>query len=121
MPDRLTATGAGFVDLMEVEDLWDGEMESFDVGDEEVLVVKVGGEIMAYGGTCPHQSVSLVEGELDGETLTCRAHEWQFNVRSGKSVNPTGACLNRHEVRLTEDGMVQVRLRQPARQTSSAD
>ena len=86
-------------------------MESFDVGDAEVLLVKVGGQIQAYDGVCPHQSQSLVEGELEGGVLTCRAHEWQFDVRTGEGVNPRDTCLRRHDVRVTSDGMVEVRLR----------
>ena len=87
------AADDGFVELFEQDSLWDGEMEAFDVGDDEVLVVKVEGRIHAFDGICPHQSVSLVEGELEGTTLTCRAHEWQFDVVSGQSVNPAGAQL----------------------------
>ena len=104
------APGDRFVELLEQDSLWDGEMEAFDIGDDEVLVVKVDGRIYAFDGICPHQSVSLVEGELEGTTLTCRAHEWQFDVVSGQSVNPTGAQLIRHEVAVDEDGMVRVRL-----------
>ena len=101
----------GYVELIEADALWDGEMESFDVGDDEVLVVKVDGQIRAYDGICPHQSQSLVEGDLEGGILTCRAHEWQFDVRTGQGVNPTDTCLLRHDVRVSSDGMVQVRLR----------
>jgi nitrite reductase/ring-hydroxylating ferredoxin subunit len=106
MPDE-----PGFVPLMETDALWDGEMEAFDVGTEEVLLVKVDGRIHAYDGVCPHQSMSLVEGELDDGVLTCRAHEWQFDAVSGDSINPRGNCLRRHDVRVTHDGMVEVRLR----------
>lgn len=119
MPDEDAA--GGFVDLIEIDELWDGEMESFDVGDDEILVVKVGGEVYAYDGICPHQSVSLVEGELEGDVLTCRAHEWQFNVQDGNSINPKGECLKRYEVRISADGMIQVRVRQPAFQGSSRE
>jgi toluene monooxygenase system ferredoxin subunit len=101
----------GYVELIEADSLWDGEMESFDVGDAEVLVLKVDGQIRAYDGICPHQSQSLVEGELEGGVLTCRAHEWQFDARTGEGVNPRDACLRRHDVRVTGDGMVEVRLR----------
>ena len=101
----------GYVELIEADSLWDGEMESFDVGDAEVLVVKVGGQIQAYDGICPHQSQSLVEGDLEGGVLTCRAHEWQFDARTGEGINPRDTCLRRHDVRVTSDGMVEVRLR----------
>jgi nitrite reductase/ring-hydroxylating ferredoxin subunit len=111
VPDETAAGGSGFVALTQADTLWDGEMEAFDVGDEEVLLVKVDGEIHAYDGICPHQSASLVEGELEAGVLTCRVHEWQFDARSGESVNPRGACLLRHDVRVTDDGTVEVRLR----------
>ena len=115
MPDSIHGpdlrTDDGYVELTEAGALWDGEMESFDVGDAEVLVVKVDGQIRAYDGICPHQSQSLVEGELDAGVLTCRAHEWQFNARTGEGINPKGTCLLRHDVRVTDDGMVEVRLR----------
>jgi toluene monooxygenase system ferredoxin subunit len=101
----------GYVELIEADALWDGEMESFDVGDDEVLVVKVDGQIRAYDSVCPHQSQSLVEGDLEGGILTCRAHEWQFDVRTGQGVNPKDTCLLRHDVRVSSDGMIQVRLR----------
>jgi nitrite reductase/ring-hydroxylating ferredoxin subunit len=101
----------GYVELIEADSLWDGEMESFDVGDAEVLVVKVDGQIQAYDGTCPHQSQSLVEGDLEGGILTCAAHEWQFDARTGAGINPRDACLRRHDVRVTSNGMVEVRLR----------
>lgn len=100
----------GFVDLIEEGDLWDGEMEAFDVDGEEVLLVKVDGQVRAYDGICPHQGMSLVEGQLDGRVLTCFAHEWEFDVLTGQGVNPKNERLTSYDVRVTENGMVQVRL-----------
>ena len=105
--------GEDFVDLLAEEDLWDGEMESYDVGDAEVLVVKVDGQVRAYDGICPHQSISLVEGELENGKVTCRAHEWQFDALTGAGVNPRDTCLARHDVRVV-NGVIQVRLKTPA-------
>lgn len=102
-----------FVELVAVDELWDGEMESFDVGDAEVLLVKIDGEIHAYDGLCPHQSSPLVDGNLEGRVLTCRFHEWQFDAVTGAGVNPRDTCLHRHDVRVV-DGVVQVRLNAPS-------
>ncbi|WP_182378909.1 Rieske 2Fe-2S domain-containing protein [Nocardioides sp. WS12] len=109
-----TETPDGFVELVEADELWDDEMDSYDVGDEEVLLVKVDGQIHAYDAICPHQSISLAEGEFENGLITCRAHEWQFNAVSGEGVNPLGNCLTRHDVRINDDGMVEVRLRESA-------
>lgn len=100
----------GFVEVTEVDAIWDGEMEAFDVGEEEVLILKVDGQVRAYGGICPHQSISLVEGELENGVLTCRAHEYQFDALTGDGVNPKGVSLTRHDVEVDDAGMVRVRV-----------
>lgn len=96
---------APFVEVCSVDDLWIGEMECFDLGDREVLVANIDGELHAYDGVCPHQGVPLVEGELNGKVLTCRAHQWSFDACSGKSINPSGECLQRFALRVV-DGKV---------------
>ncbi|MGD9530212.1 Rieske 2Fe-2S domain-containing protein [Pseudonocardia sp.] len=108
MPDPSVADDPDqFVEVADDDELWDGEMESYDVGDTEVLLVKIDGQHYAYRGICPHQSVALVEGSLDGRTLTCRAHEWSFDATNGAGINPRDTCLTRHEVRV-RDGVVLV-------------
>jgi toluene monooxygenase system ferredoxin subunit len=82
-------------------------MDSYDVGGTEILLVRLDGRFHAYRGACPHQSQPLVEGVLDGGTLTCQAHEWTFDLRTGLGINPRGSCLTRHEVSVV-DGMVLV-------------
>lgn len=94
-----------FVVVAADDELWDGEMESYDIDGTEVLVVKVDGEHYAYHGVCPHQSFSLVDGSLEGNELTCRAHEWTFDVTTGAGLNPRDTCLIRHAVRVS-DGSV---------------
>lgn len=87
------------------DELWDGEMIELDVAGEDVLLVRLDGCYHAYRGVCPHQRVRLVEGSLDGATLTCRAHLWQFDVRSGRGVNPAAARLTRYAVKHEAGGV----------------
>ncbi|QRY61164.1 Rieske 2Fe-2S domain-containing protein [Gordonia sp. PDNC005] len=82
-----------------LDDLWEGDMESFTVGGKEILIVVLdGGEVVATQAICPHQQVELVEGELDGEKLTCRLHLWQFDLTTCKGLNPTHAELAKFPV-----------------------
>ena len=108
-----------FVAVAHADELWDGEMESYDIDGTEVLLVRVDGEFHAYHGICPHQSQALVEGDLDGRTLTCRAHEWSFDAVSGEGINPRTSCLVRHGVRV-HDGAVLVSRRPVASPAPSA-
>lgn len=107
MDEDVFAETAEFVEIADEDDLWDDEMEAYDLDDSEILLVRIDGEYHAYHGICPHQSVSLVEGSLDAGVLRCRAHEWLFDASTGKGINPRDACLRRHLVRV-EDGVVKV-------------
>src|SRR4029079_17711509 len=45
----------------------------------------VDGHISVIDGICPHQGGPLVDGPLEGTTVTCPWHGWQFDVRTGKT------------------------------------
>jgi nitrite reductase/ring-hydroxylating ferredoxin subunit len=99
---------AGYERVCDEGELWDGEMAAFNVAGEEVLLVRLDGCYRAYQGACPHQSVRLAEGALEGATLTCRGHLWQFDARSGRGINPIASRLACYAVKI-EAGSVWVR------------
>ena len=102
------------------DDLWQGEMTSHEVEGVEILLVHTyGGEIKALQGKCPHQQVSLIEGELDGDVLTCMAHRWCFNIATAKSINPDDAELALYPVKV-EDGEIFVSIEGIEPKTSHA-
>jgi nitrite reductase/ring-hydroxylating ferredoxin subunit len=39
--------------------------------------------VYAMEDTCPHAGYPLSEGELDGCVISCRAHGWPFDIRTG--------------------------------------
>jgi len=86
--------------VVEVDNLWPGEMKAFVVNAVRVLLVNVEGEIHAYEDRCAHQAVKLSEGKLDGTTLICKAHEWTYDLVSGDGINPAGVCLRRFAVKV---------------------
>jgi toluene monooxygenase system ferredoxin subunit len=89
------------------DDVWQGEMDTFDVDGTEILVIHtVDAEIHAVQATCPHQEVGLVEGELEGNILTCCMHLWQFDVLSGKGINPSHAELAKYLVKIEGDDVL---------------
>jgi toluene monooxygenase system ferredoxin subunit len=100
-----------YIDLCREKSLYEGEVASFSVNGREVLVVwPDGGEPHAYDGMCPHQrNVPLVRGNFNGRLLTCPAHEWVFDGRTGEGLRPTGCRLREFALRL-ENGSYQIEL-----------
>lgn len=86
-----------------LDDVWEGEVRGVNVGGVDVVVCNVDGELFAYEDRCPHLANPLSHGVLDHHTLTCAAHEWEFDVRTGQGLNPQAARLKRFPVRLDDD------------------
>lgn len=86
--------------ICSLDDIWEGEMQSFQLGKDDILVVHAeGGVVRAFDNICPHQDAELSKGTLEGYTLTCPAHLWQFDAMSGEGVNPAGCRLKQYAIK----------------------
>jgi len=94
-----------FEKICTLDDVWEGDMASFETqdGTEILLVFADGGELRAFQNICPHQHFELIEGTLDGNVLTCRAHLWQFDADSGAGVNPKDCALAVYPLKIDGD------------------
>jgi nitrite reductase/ring-hydroxylating ferredoxin subunit len=63
-------------------------MKKVNVGGVDVLVANVDGQIYAIANSCTHHGGPLDEGELQGTVVTCPWHGGQFDVTSGKVLEP---------------------------------
>ncbi|EWS65869.1 Toluene-4-monooxygenase system protein C [Hydrogenophaga sp. T4] len=96
-----------FKKVCTLDDVWEGEMESFEVDGQDILLVCAeGGVIKAFQGMCPHQDIPLAEGKFDGKTVICRAHLWQFDACSGKGINPSDCALAEYPVKIDGDDVL---------------
>jgi NAD(P)H-dependent nitrite reductase small subunit len=79
------------------------------VAGRHLAVFEVGGEVHAIDNLCPHKGGSLAHGRLSGDVITCPLHRWQFDVRTGVSVDHPGAKVSTYAVKVDEDGRIFVR------------
>src|SRR5215813_9230303 len=49
----------------------------------DLVLLRAAGKLRAFEGRCPHQGALLGEGELDGDHLVCRNHQWRFSIETG--------------------------------------
>ncbi|QDU69473.1 Rieske (2Fe-2S) protein [Engelhardtia mirabilis] len=72
----------------------EGESKKLSFGDPlagrgvDVILAKVGGEILAIDARCPHAGGFLIDGPLvDGRLVTCPLHNYHFDPKSGACTN----------------------------------
>ena len=76
--------------------MWVAVAEAGELKPDRACVVRAGGldlalvcthqGVFAMDNACPHSGGSLGEGQVQGETVTCPLHGWQFECRSGRSL-----------------------------------
>lgn len=70
--------------LCKVRDIpGDGIKELVVDGGRKLCIVNADGAFYACQATCPHEGFALCDGCVDGTTLTCLEHLWQWDLRSG--------------------------------------
>ena len=92
-------------------DIADGDMLEVELpGGTPVLLLGVDGGVVAVCADCPHQATPLAEGTLEGTTLTCPLHEWDWDVTTGEPLDTAELPLPRYAVR-EDGGTIYVRMR----------
>jgi nitrite reductase (NADH) small subunit/3-phenylpropionate/trans-cinnamate dioxygenase ferredoxin subunit len=74
-----------------------------NVNDKEVAVFNVDGTFYAIDNICKHRGGPLGEGELEGDTVTCPWHAWQYNVKNGNCLTKEGIKMDTYEVQVEGD------------------
>ncbi len=69
-----------------------------EINGKSLAVFNVDGTFHVIDNTCVHRGGPLGEGDLDGEVVTCPWHGWEFNVKTGVSVNNPSACVASYPV-----------------------
>ncbi len=92
MPEFKRVAGTG--------DLKPGMGMVAEVDGQAIALFNVDGTFYAIDNTCVHRGGPLGEGELEGDVVTCPWHAWQFNVKTGVSVNNPSACVKSYQVQV---------------------
>ena len=88
-----------FVAVGSKQDFPEGSGRIVKVNGKEIAVFRVGGEFHAIDNTCAHMGGPLGEGSVKGDVVSCPWHGWQFNIKTGVSLD-TAAKVASYEVRV---------------------
>ncbi len=86
-----------------------GAIREFQLDGKTVAVANVNGAFYCIDNTCLHRGGPLGQGVMNGKSVTCPWHGWEYDVTTGKvGLNPSvGVACYRIEVR-GEDLFVEV-------------
>ena len=95
-----------FVKLATLAELPAGAAKEVEFEGRVYALYNIDGTISAIDGICPHQGGPLAEGDIQGTTVTCPWHGWQFDVRSGKT--PLGPKITQpvYEVKIEDQAVL---------------
>ncbi len=81
---------AQFVKAASTSELAPGQCKTVRINGKSIALYNLDGTYYATDDACIHKGGPLGEGQLEGETITCPWHNWQYDVTSGKTkVNPS--------------------------------
>ena len=91
------------------EEIEEGSVRRFDVGESRVALVRIGDEFYAIGDTCSHENYSLSEGELmvEERELECPKHGSTFDLLTGEACSlPATVPVSVYAVRVEGDDVL---------------
>lgn len=91
------------------DELADRLPRTLSAGDLNVAVVRIDDQIVAFEDRCPHRDAKLSPGPINGSTIQCPLHAWEFDLLSGDCTTGTADGLPKFDV-FTTDGDVFVEL-----------
>ena len=83
----------------------DGRVTTSSEG-TDVLVAFIDGQVVAYEDACGHRGNSLAEGVVRDCIVTCPAHLWRYDLRTGERHDSPGSRLMRFSLEIIGDEIV---------------
>jgi nitrite reductase/ring-hydroxylating ferredoxin subunit/alkylhydroperoxidase/carboxymuconolactone decarboxylase family protein YurZ len=93
-PGAMNAEAAVWHDVMAIKGVEIGSTQRTDCDGRGLFVHRVSAKAWhVYDSRCPHQTTNIPHLALEGCTLTCPKHQWQFDIRSGACIDKGNSPL----------------------------
>lgn len=99
-PDVITQkapAAAEWRDVMASKDIKDGEVTRTECQGRGLFVYRDKKSYQVYDSHCPHQGTDIPELAVNGTTLICPKHQWQFDAKNGDCIKKGNTPLTRIE------------------------
>jgi nitrite reductase (NADH) small subunit len=94
---------AEWVSVCRLDDLGDGRGRSLDAAGMRLAVFRVGDDVVALSGRCPHAGGSLGHGWIEEAEVVCPLHRWRFKLTDGRCTTVRGQGVHRFRSEIRGD------------------
>ncbi len=91
---------AEFIKVAKVTELQPGSAMVVEAGGRAIALCNAEGRFYAMDNTCAHRGGPIGEGTLDGTTVTCPWHGWQYDITTGQATMNPQVKLSCYETRV---------------------
>ena len=91
---------ANFIKAASVTDVADGAAKTIDLASKQIALFNVSGKFYAIDNKCRHRGGPLAEGDVDGTTVTCPWHGWEYDVTTGTNLDDPSMKLGCYPVKV---------------------
>jgi 3-phenylpropionate/trans-cinnamate dioxygenase ferredoxin subunit len=97
-----------YFQIADLSELANGEQLYVEIGELELVVFNISGEIFAIGDVCSHDGAPLGDGDMEDFEVICPRHGARFDVRNGKvAALPAVKDIPAYPVRISK-GQIEV-------------
>jgi nitrite reductase/ring-hydroxylating ferredoxin subunit len=95
--------------IAKTDEVTPGNGITVEAGGKCLAVFNVDGAFHVTDNMCLHRGGPLGEGDLDGETVTCPWHGWEYNVKTGHCQNNPSSNVKAYEA-VVEQGEIKIEI-----------
>lgn len=92
-----------WIKLGKVDDYNFEKLYPLEVKGKSLILLRTETEFLVAEGICPHQGAPLCEGTLEGQVVTCPAHNWRFDLKTGESPVVPDAFIYTYNTKIDND------------------
>ena len=91
---------ASFIKVATVSEFPDGTGKTVEAGGKQIALFNAGGKFFAIDNACKHRGGPLGEGELDGTSVICPWHGWEYDITTGANLDDATVKLGCYAVKV---------------------
>ena len=97
-----------YLDIAPASELPTGERLFVEIEGKPIVIFNIAGQFYSIADVCSHDDGPVVEGDIEGYSISCPRHGAEFDVRTGKVISmPAVVDIPAYPVKVL-DGMIQI-------------